>query len=323
MALTNAQYDTIIQEYNRRRLNARKQLEERTREIYDKLPEYKNLDELTATIAVQQGKKSLTGEIDTLDDLKGILEDLNRQKKLILTAAGYSINYLDPVYTCSFCKDTGFIDGEKCHCFKQAMLDMLYEQSNIREVLLTESFDDVSMEYQQGEDLTRLQNAVTNAKKFVENFDLDYQNLLFYGTVGTGKSFLSNCIASALIEKGHSVIYFSAGDLFAKISEYAFRKNGRDSDTNPYEDIYNCDLLVLDDLGTELTNSFVVSQLFTCLNERHLRRKSTIISTNLPMEDLRDRYSDRIFSRIISNYDICKLSGQDVRIYKKRMINRK
>ncbi len=230
---------------------------------------------------------------------------------------------MDPVYTCSYCKDTGFIEGEKCHCFKQAMLDMLYEQSNIREVLLNESFEDVSLEYQHGEDLTRLQNAVLKSKNFVENFELDYQNLLFYGTVGTGKSFLSNCIANALIEKGHSVIYFSAGDLFAKISEYAFRKNGRDSGMNPYDDIYNCDLLVLDDLGTELTNSFVVSQLFTCLNERHLRRKSTVISTNLPMEDLRDRYSDRIFSRIISNYDVCKLSGQDVRIYKKRMTNRK
>ncbi len=323
MALTNTQYDTIIQGYNRRRLDARKQLEERTRKIYEKLPEYKHLDELTASISVSQGKKRLTGEIDTLDELKDILEDLNRQKKLLLTAAGYSVNYLDPVYTCSYCKDTGFIEGEKCHCFKQAMLDMLYEQSNIREVLLNESFEDISFAYQQGDDLLRLQNAVNNSKKFVENFDLDYQNLLFYGTVGTGKSFLSNCIASALIEKGHSVIYFSAGDLFAKISEYAFRKNGRDSDSNPYEDIYNCDLLVLDDLGTELTNSFVVSQLFTCLNERHLRRKSTIISTNLPMEDLRDRYSDRIFSRIISNYDICKLSGQDVRIYKKRMTNRK
>jgi len=323
VALTNTQYDTIIQGYNRRRLDARKQLEERTREIYEKLPEYKHLDELTASISVSQGKKRLTGEIDTLDELKDILEDLNRQKKLLLTAAGYSVNYLDPVYTCSYCKDTGFIEGEKCHCFKQAMLDMLYEQSNIREVLLNESFEDISFAYQQGDDLLRLQNAVNNSKKFVENFDLDYQNLLFYGTVGTGKSFLSNCIASALIEKGHSVIYFSAGDLFAKISEYAFRKNGRDSDSNPYEDIYNCDLLVLDDLGTELTNSFVVSQLFTCLNERHLRRKSTIISTNLPMEDLRDRYSDRIFSRIISNYDICKLSGQDVRIYKKRMTNRK
>ena len=152
---------------------------------------------------------------------------------------------------------------------------------------------------------------------------MDYQNLLFYGTVGTGKSFLSNCIASELIKKGHSVIYFSSGDLFSKISEYAFRKNGKTSDTSPYEEIYNCDLLVLDDLGTELTNSFVISQLFTCLNERHLRRKSTIISTNLVMDYLRDRYDDRIFSRIISNYDVCKLSGQDVRIYKKRMMNRK
>ena len=128
MALTNTQYDTIIQGYNRRRLDARKQLEERTREIYEKLPEYKHLDELTASISVSQGKKRLTGEIDTLDELKDILEDLNRQKKLLLTAAGYSVNYLDPVYTCSYCKDTGFIEGEKCHCFKQAMLDMLYEQ---------------------------------------------------------------------------------------------------------------------------------------------------------------------------------------------------
>lgn len=323
MALTNTQYDTIIQNYNKRRLESRRILEERTKEIYEKLPEYKHLDELTATLSVQQGKKNILGEENALEELKDILEDLNTQKKLLLTSAGYSVNYLDPVYACSYCKDTGFIDGEKCHCFKQAMLDMLYEQSNIRETLLNESFDDVSYEYQQGEDLTRLQNAVIKAKKFAENFDLDYQNLLFYGTVGTGKSFLSNCIANALIEKGHSVIYFSAGDLFAKISEYAFRKNGRDSGSNPYEDLYNCDLLVLDDLGTELTNSFVVSQLFSCLNERHLRRKSTVISTNLPLEDLRDRYSDRIFSRIYSNYEFCKLSGQDVRIYKKRMTNRK
>lgn len=323
MALTNTQYDIIIQSYNQQRLSARKLQEERIKEIYEKLPEYKNLDELTATLAIEQGKKRLMGDNGTSDELKEILEDLNRQKKLLLTSAGYSVNYLDPIYHCSYCKDTGFIDNQKCHCFQQKMLDMLYEQSNIREVLANESFDDVCLEYQQGDDLTRLQNAVIHAKNFVKNFNLDYQNLLFYGTVGTGKSFLSNCIASELIKKGHSVIYFSAGDLFAKISEHTFRKNGKSSDYNPCEDIYNCELLVLDDLGTELTNNFVISQLFTCLNERHLRRKSTIISTNLAMEDLRDRYDDRIFSRIISNYDVCKLSGQDVRIYKKRMLNRK
>lgn len=323
MALTNAQYDRILQVYNQKRLDTRRQLETRTEEIYRKIPEYKELDQLTATISVQQGKKNLLGDSNALDELKDILEDLNRQKKLLLTAAGYSVNYLDPVYSCSYCKDTGFIDGEKCHCFKQAIMNTLYEQSNIREILLEESFENASFEYQQGEDLTRFRNALSNSQKFVENFDLDYQNILFYGTVGTGKSFLSNCIANALIQKGHSVIYFSAGDLFAKISEFTFQKSGKDNLQNPYDDLYNCDLLVIDDLGTELTNQFVIAQLFSCLNERHLRRKATVISTNLPMEDLRDRYSDRIFSRIISNYEVCKLSGQDVRIYKKRMINRK
>ena len=181
------------------------------------------------------------GDGGSADELKDILEDLNRQKKLLLTAAGYSVNYLDPVYTCSYCKDTGFIDGQKCHCFKQEMLDMLYEQSNIREVLANESFDDVSLEYQQGEDLTRLQNAVVHAKNFVKNFDLDYQNLLFYGTVGTGKSFLSNCIASELIKKGHSVIYFSSFGLFEKLAQLSFAYNSNrplapQGSTRPFEE---------------------------------------------------------------------------------------
>lgn len=322
MALTNTQYETIRQEYDNRRINSKKLLMERTKEIYEKLPEYKELDELTATLSVQHGKKVIMGESDSLDELKDILEDLNRQKKILLTTAGYSVNYLEPVYTCPYCKDTGYIDNEKCHCYKQAILDILYEQSNIRQTLLDVSFDDINYGYQAGDDLSRLQNAVAKAKEFVENFNLDYQNLMFYGTVGTGKSFLSNCIAHELIEKRHFVLYFSSNNFFNRASEAYFGKNHSD-DNNFFEDVYNCDLLILDDLGTELTNSFVESQLFACLEERSLHHKSTIISTNLPMEELRDRYSDRIFSRIISNFDVCKLSGQDVRIYKKRITNRK
>ncbi len=322
MALTSKQYDTIMQEYANRRLNSQKLVDKRTKEIYEKLPEYKHLDELTATLSVQQGKKVIMGESDSLDELKEILEDLNRQKKLLLTSAGYSVNYLDPTYTCSYCKDTGYIEGERCHCFKQASLDILYEQSNIKETLLNVSFDDISYDFQAGDDLTRLQNAVTKAKEFVENFNLDYQNLMFYGTVGTGKSFLSNCIAHELIGKKYFVLYFSSNNFFNRASEVYFNRN-RSDNSDFFEDVYNCDLLILDDLGTELTNSFVESQLFACLEERSLHHKSTIISTNLPMEELRDRYSDRIFSRIISNFDVCKLSGQDVRIYKKRLNNRK
>ncbi len=328
MALSNSQYDSIIRDYNQRRLVSKRILEERTREVYEALPEYKEMDDLIASISIKRAKAQLmpddekiTDDID--DDIHDILEDINTRKKLLLTGAGYSIHYLDPVYTCPFCKDTGFIDNEKCHCFKQAMLDLLYEQSNIRDILKDETFDSISYEYQIGEDLARFRKAAESAENFVNNFEHDYRNLLFYGTVGTGKSFLSNCIANALIKKGYSVIYFSAISLFQKISEYTFHKNNKEYLTNPFDDIYNCDLLIIDDLGTELSNSFVTSQLFACLNERHLRHKSTIISTNLDLTELTQRYSDRVFSRLISNYNVFKLSGQDIRTYRKRMMNRK
>lgn len=324
MALSNSQYDSIIRAYNQRRLDSKRLLEERTKEVYEALPEYKEMDELIASLSIGRAKAQLMEEDNgTSDDIHDILEDINTRKKLLLTGAGYSINYLDPVYTCTFCKDTGFIGNEKCHCFKQAMLDLLYEQSNIRDILKDETFDSISYEYQIGEDLDRFRKAVNGAEHFVENFDRNYANILLYGTVGTGKSFLSNCIANALIEKGHSVIYFSAISLFQKISEYTFQKNAKEYLTNPFEDIYNCDLLIIDDLGTELANSFVTSQLFACLNERHLRHKSTIISTNLDLNELTQRYSDRVFSRLISNYNVYKLSGQDIRTYRKRMMSRK
>ena len=141
-----------------------------------------------------------------------------------------------------------------------------------------------------------------------------YQNLCFYGTVGTGKSFLSGCIAKALMKDGYSVIYFSASGLIDLFSRYAFDYKSREESEEAYQDIYNCDLLIIDDLGTELTNSFSVSRLFTCLNERALRKKSIIISTNLSLEELRDRYSDRIFSRLTGNFKFCRMTGPDIRM---------
>ena len=109
------------------------------------------------------------------------------------------------------------------------------------------------------------------------------------------------------------------GDLLAR---YAYDRKDRQSLQEFYDDLYSCDLLIIDDLGTEYTNDFVSSQLFSCLNERHLGKKSTIISTNLSLAEIRDRYSERIFSRISSSFELCKLTGQDIRIYKKRMQNK-
>jgi DNA replication protein DnaC len=184
-----------------------------------------------------------------------------------------------------------------------------------------ENFSTLSYDYYQGEDLERFKGAVKISKDFIEKFKQDYHNILFYGTVGTGKSFLSGCIASELLKDGVSVIYFSAAGLFESLARYTFDTKEKEALSAFYQDLYNCELLIIDDLGTEITNTFVASQLFSCLNERNLRSRSTIISTNLSLEEMRDRYSDRVFSRITSSYTICKLTGKDIRMIKKRASN--
>ena len=148
----------------------------------------------------------------------------------------------------------------------------------------------------------------------MQDFDSCWQNLFLYGSTGTGKTFLSHCIAHELIESAHCVLYFSAFDLFDRLAQNTFGHKAQEDSGEKF--IYDCDLLIIDDLGTELTNSFVSSQLFLCINERIARRKSTIISTNLKLEDFSATYSERTFSRIASNFQMLKLIGKDIRIQK-------
>lgn len=323
MALSNSQYDSIMRIYDERQLMHQHERNARLSEIREALPGYETLEREESALFLQKADLLLDGRSE---DARRITEDiaLIRAKKAnLLSRGGYPADYLDIHYTCPQCRDTGYIDGVKCACFRQASVSLLYEQSGIRELLKQDNFDALSYEYYGGEDLTRFQNAVTTCKNFVRNFNSDYHNLFFYGTVGTGKSFLSGCVAKELIEKGNLVIYFSATRLFNELSRCAFQRDNREELSGFLDDLFGCDLLIIDDLGTELTNSFVASQLFSCLNERHLRKKATIISTNLSLQELSDRYSERIFSRITSSYEICKLSGPDIRMYKKRLLTRK
>lgn len=317
MPLSNSQYEAIIRGYEQRQLANRHDTQERALKVYQSIPAYKHIEDTISSISVRQGKKLLDGDNNALIELKHILADLAEQKKKLLQSAGFTPGYLDPIYTCSDCKDTGYIDGQKCHCFKQTMITMLYEQSNIREMIEKENFSNLSDSFYQGQDLHNFQAAVSACKDFIRNFNLQFRNLFFYGTVGTGKSFLSGCVAKELIDCGHSVIYFSAIQLFEAMGLNTYDSKNREVLYNLYEDLYNCDLLIIDDLGTEAMKTNVPSQLFSCLNERNLRKKSTLISTNLSLEELRNRYSDRIFSRITSHYDLCKLTGPDIRMYKK------
>ena len=325
MALTNSQYEAIIRRYEHIRDDNRFLLASREEEIYNAIPGYKELADSVSTLSVSAAKKVLLDDESDPDNalscLHDSLQEISLKQRELLADAGYPKDYLDPVYNCPDCRDTGYTtdtDGRrtKCHCFRRQELSILYDQSNIRDMLSRENFSTLSYDYYQGEDLRLFEAAVSASQKFVQNFKQGYHNLFFYGTVGTGKSFLSGCIANELIQGGYSVIYFSALNLFEQLAFYNFDSREKAALHQFYEDIYGCDLLVIDDLGTETTNAFINSQLFACLNERHLKRNATIISTNLNLGELQERYSDRIFSRLTSNFTFCKLTGPDIRISK-------
>lgn len=310
MALTNSQMNTIMREYDDRRREAILDADRRLHLVYEKVDGYKELSDAIAALSIEHTKSVINKSTpdNSLSDLKQMIEDLKHQKQALLVNAGYSEDYCLPRYTCPDCKDTGYINNEKCHCLKRREIELLYDNSGINRQAMNLSFDDASSEYYSGEDLDNFLNSKEKAINFTKNFDNDYQNLLFYGTVGSGKSHLSSCIAGSLLNSGHSVIYFSATSLFENMSEGTFGKK-----KDILEDIYNCDLLIIDDLGTEMINSFVISSLFTLLNERLLRKKPIVISTNFGLEALRDNYSDRIFSRLVGNFKFCHMTGPDIR----------
>lgn len=326
MALTNSQYQSIIRDYDRIRDNNRFTLETRKVQVWQAAPEYRELEDSVSSLSVSAARSVLEGDTKAREELRESLSKIRQRQRQLLTAAGFPDDYLDPIYNCSHCQDTGYITSEdgrkqKCSCFRQREISILYSQSHIQDLVARENFLTLSTEYYQGEDLRHFESAVDLCREFIKNFNKDYRNILFYGTVGTGKSFLSGCIAKELMDMGCSVIYFSASGLFDLFARYSFDYREKAAFQDFCEDIYSCDLLIIDDLGTEITNTFIASQLFSCLNERSLRQKSVIISTNLSLEEIRDRYSDRIFSRITSSFALCKLTGQDIRINKKRALN--
>ena len=326
MPLSNSQYDEIMREYDQRQLQDRRILDERRKEVFQKIPKLKELESTVASRSVRQARLLLDGDTSALTALKEELADLSQQRDTLLSAGGFASNYLDPVYECPDCKDTGYIDGRKCHCFRQAIINTVYAQSNIREILRRENFDHFSYSYYSDEDispttglsaLATARHAVEECHHFIDAFDNKPQNLFFYGGTGVGKTFLTNCVAKELLDKGYSVIYFTAFQLFDILSKGVFEKDADAIAT--HQNIFDCDLLVIDDLGTELSNSFTTSQLFLCVNERLLRQKSTIISTNLSLNQMVDIYSERTFSRICDAYTLINLfSRVDIRIQKRK-----
>lgn len=325
MGLTNAQYDLLAYRYDSKRRKAEYALDERIHNIYVAIPAIKEIDEQIASDSIRRARLAIKGDKSALDNIDEDNDALKKKKEELLAAYGYPADYLTAHYECPLCNDTGFVNGQPCDCYKKALSELIYNDSNLAGVLKEENFDnfDIDLFSDSEEDLddninmTPRQNitrAVEIAKEFIEEFDERFDNLLIYGNTGVGKTFLCSCIAKELLDSSHTVVYYTAYKFFKYLENDKFRPDEADETWRFGSDyLVNCDLLILDDLGTELTNSFTNSALYSVLNERGLRKRSTIISTNLKLADINSRYSERIFSRLSKDYTFLKIIGKDIR----------
>ena len=319
MKLSEAHFDYIMREYDNQRIKNMHALHTRTKAVYKRFPEIKQLDEQIAQLAEDYAASLTQTNGMTLAEYRKKLADLRMEKEALLKCFHVDQKELQMQYRCPDCQDTGYIENEKCHCLRQRIIDEMYQQSNLREILKAENFSTLSYQYYDTENIEKMKVAIETCKNFTESFDKTFENILLCGTVGIGKTFLSNCIAKEILDQGHSVLYLSAFQLFDLMAKNSFSgSTPKDGDfAKQYPHIFDSDLLIIDDLGTELMNSFTVAGFFLVINERILRKKSTLISTNLSPEEIFTTYTDRTASRIISNYTMLKLSGSDIRLKKK------
>lgn len=323
MALTNAQYDQIMRSYQQQQLEDARIVADRREELYRKVPVLEDLDSQISDCSLKAARDTLNGDQDALKVLHNRIHELHNMRLKSMKAAGFPEDYLTPPYKCPDCQDTGYINGRRCHCFTQKAIDLLYTQSNLADRLEQENFSTFRLDYYSKDNIDPdsgqssydiAVRALHKCRHFADAFQSEGGNLLLLGTPGIGKTFLSNCIAKAVMDQGCSVIYFTSFQLIDIFEKSTFGKD--DEAKQDYDNIFSCDLLIIDDLGTEVNNSFTNSKLFECINERLLRNKSTVISTNLTPGQLSDIYSERIYSRLINSYQFIGLYGDNIRFRK-------
>ncbi len=308
--------------YEQRQFENRQMLEERLNSTYLEHPRLKELDHEIKSKMINNAIMKIDGSI-MADDDELSLDDLMNEKKNYLEENGLTNDYLNPIYHCDKCKDLGYLeDGSSCSCFIKLKSELLIEQSPLKERIKTDKFENFNLDYYSAEatdgksssskDCAKL--AFDTAKEYVKNFPSG-ENLFFSGPSGVGKTFITTCIAGKLLNEALLVCYLPASELFDIIGDYQF--NRKSSHLTNYQDIKESDLLIIDDLGTELASGFVDSALFTIVNDRGLRKKSTIISTNLNLNQVRANYTDRVASRIFEQYTVIQMYGQDIRTVKR------
>lgn len=327
MALNDTQYDEIMSVYYKNQTENRILEQSRREEVYAAIPRIAEIDQLIAASSIDAVRSRLKNGTDTISSIKEQNQVLIAEKTDLLKSHHYPADYLKPIYTCAICKDTGRTGTGYCSCFKQAAISLLYRQSTLEQVLQVENFDHFDLGFYPKEQdgfhpytpYENMRNILNKTKSFIKAFDKEGGNLLFYGETGLGKTYLSNCIAKALLDTGHTVLYQSSIHLFEEVCADVIMNKGQNLHSQEtYRYLYSCDLLIIDDLGTEFTNSFVSSELYDIVNTRMREGRSTVISTNLNLQELTDRYSDRTTTRIFAEYKVYNFFGENIRLAKRR-----
>lgn len=323
MSYSQEVYTRAAEILERRREHANLEAQERFDEISEKLPALDDIKRKLAQIGLNISKVFLYST-DKQADIEQLMQEslaLQEQKKDILTKNGYSENALDVQYTCPACKDTGFIKNRRCKCHNELLKDI--ERSNLAKIAPIEdcTFDSFDVNYYPQQVMengisprNKAERIKESCRKYALGFTAKSKNIMFMGGTGLGKTHLSLAIANVVINRGYSVVYGTAQNILSDLQNENF---GRDENLRYYERaVLNCDLLILDDLGTEFKSAYTVACLYNIINTRLSAKLPTIISTNYTLDELEEKYDQRITSRITGQYRQLILVGNDIRYMK-------
>lgn len=320
MGYNNSIYKKIYEEYSQKYLIARERADMRARELRVAIPEVAKIDKELSLTGLEIFSASLSGG-DIASKIAEIREKnkaLQEKRAELLEANGYPADYSDVKYDCVKCGDTGFIENKMCSCMKEALTLAGIESSGFASLIKEQSFDNFSLDYykRNANHYEMMSRNLAFLREYANNFDPKTSpSILMMGGTGLGKTHLSSAVARGVIEKGNDVFYTGAIDLFSQFEIQRF-KTYNNEPNELIERYFECDLLVIDDLGTEMINQFSISTLYNLLNDRLSRRKPTIVSTNLSQEDIQKKYTDRITSRMLGEYKVVFFAGTDIRAQK-------
>ena len=322
-------HDKAWEALDRRREEVRQRAAGQREELRRTLPEIARLEQRMAASAAQITKAVVL----TPDKAQALIEELARdnlalqeQRAKLLTQAGHPTNYGQEVPVCPQCGDSGYIGVNRCDCLDTLLrAEALNWLGNLSAAARC-SFADFSLSYYadspdsaQVVPRRRMGEVLAYCRRYAEEFTPQSDSLLLLGQTGLGKTHLSLAIARAVTERGYGVLYASVQKLMDRLEGGRFARDQevRDQYTDSLDIVLTCDLLILDDLGTEFATAFTHSALYNIINSRLAERRPVIISTNLDLSGLEDKYGQRVASRLLCEYRALKFFGQDVRFQKK------